>query len=200
MEWGLNVPQLKIRLFWFGVSSGAMQKVSFYEFCVVIFPGWMSMQTEKNRIFNWSTQNIIEIGEIKYSAKHYGIVDINLFPIETSNWSRKQKFNHLKIWYLISSSLFFCSIFFEMHRNDKCRSIKSSGARLSYAMPTKLYPAAVRNYARVLAQGSNATTNIRNVTMEIGGFLYTGPKWLQGSSSVLIYVIFMQQTTKNLSK
>lgn len=84
----------------------------------------------------------------------------------------------------INVALFF------LQRNDQCWSFKSSGTRLSYAMPTKLYAATVWNHDWMLAQRTNATTNIRNAAMETGRFLHIGPKWLQRSSSVLNYVIF----------
>lgn len=72
------------------------------------------------------------------------------------------------------------------NRHDKRWSIEPSGTWLSNAKSARLHTCPVRNYARVLAQRSDATAHLRNVAMETGRFLHPRPKWLQGGTSLLI--------------
>lgn len=76
--------------------------------------------------------------------------------------------------------------FLPTFRYDKRRSPESGWARLSHANAAQLQPCSLRDYAWVLAQGSNASSDVRDPPMEARGLLHHGPKRLQRSTSALI--------------
>lgn len=60
-----------------------------------------------------------------------------------------------------------------------------SGAWLSYALPTRLSYNALRHHARVLAQGRDETTHLRDAPVETRGLFHHGGLRVQGGISLL---------------